>query len=145
MKLDELLRARGLKRVDAAKATGYDKPMISRLTTGYCLPNTQKLATLCELLDCGVLDLYERGEVDLLKCGRKGSGNAVATREKRNASTCWKFTVRVPNSLREQFTDKVIRAAGYPSYAAWLCSMMQQTIEKATLPVAADKVAKNKK
>ena len=77
MKLDELLKARGLKRVDAAKATGYDKPMISRLTTGHCLPSAQKLTTLCELLDCGVLGLYERGEVDLLKCGRKGSDNAV--------------------------------------------------------------------
>ena len=87
MKLDELLKARGLKRVDAAKATGYDKPMISRLTTGHCLPSAQKLTILCELLDCGVLDLYERGEVDLLKCGRKGSAEwASEGEQKRKAS-----------------------------------------------------------
>lgn len=55
--LAERLHRRGLK---------VDKPYMSKLERGYYLPNMETMRALCEELNCGPLDIYDKAEIDLL-------------------------------------------------------------------------------
>lgn len=70
MRLRERREKVGTQR-DFAKAIELqgiklDKPDVSRLESGKYLPTVDMLRAICKVLECEVLDIYDKEEVDLL-------------------------------------------------------------------------------
>lgn len=66
MKLKERITVRETTQKDLAENIGYTEADMSRVVNGHVLPTPEKMTAICRELECGVLDIYDRREIDLL-------------------------------------------------------------------------------
>ena len=80
----------GVRKADAR----VDKPLLSKIVNDICLPNRVTLKSICNVLQCEPLDIYEKDEINL--AGRRTSQNKDTTTEDLTAKT---FTILPSNSI----------------------------------------------
>ena len=51
----------GVRKADAR----VDKPLLSKIVNDICLPNRVTLKSICNVLQCEPLDIYEKDEINL--------------------------------------------------------------------------------
>lgn len=107
-----------VRRVDPR----VDKSLLSKIVNDVCLPNKPTLEGICKALSCGVLDLYDPREIDLLpQTNDTTASNAVATatektRARRQENDFYNLTVEIPRDVAERvFSKSALRKLGYLS------------------------------
>jgi hypothetical protein len=93
-----------------------DKPLLSKFVNNVCLPTPPQLDAICGALNCTVVELYDRSEVDLLK---DAPPEAVKkrNRSKRNAareSKIYNLTVELDREVAERVLNpEALKQLGY--------------------------------
>jgi DNA-binding Xre family transcriptional regulator len=107
-----------VRRTDAR----VDKSLLSKIVNDICLPTRPTLDSICKSLSCGVLELYDVREVDLVpKTDDLTASNAVATRRKdrggkSHGENIYNLTVEIPRDVAERvFAKSALRKLGYLS------------------------------
>lgn len=121
MKLKERITERETKQKDLAENVGYSEFDMSRVVNGYVLPTPEKMTAICRELECGVLDIYEKREIDLLPKEEK----RVRVRNSRGYNLC----VFIPEAYRYDL-PAAISAAGHKTFYDWLKPYIEQTIKE---------------
>lgn len=63
MKLKEQITSQGLTYRQVAKAVGIDKYQLSKFANYVCLPTPEQANSLCNVLNCNILDIYNKKEL----------------------------------------------------------------------------------
>lgn len=121
MKLKERINELELLQKDLADNVGYSEFDMSRVVNGYVLPTPSKMTAICRELECGVLDIYERREIDLLPKEEK----RVRVRNSRGYNLC----VFIPEAYRYEL-PAAISAAGHKTFYDWLKPFIEETIRE---------------
>lgn len=108
MKLKELRASKGLQQRHLADLIGKSVPMMSYIENYLFLPIPETLKKICEVLDCDVLDIYEKNEIYI-------SAQKRAKTETKETPSVYKLSVRLPNEAREKFTQENLEKCGYHS------------------------------
>lgn len=118
MKLKEKRNEFNIEQADLAKRVGTNAPMISCFEHYKCLPTPDMLKTICEVLRCDVLDIYESDEI-YIKVTK--SNNCTSTKSKE--SKTYRLTADLPNYAREILNLKNLEKCGYHSLKdfIWHC------------------------
>ena len=121
MRLKELLKEKKIKQKELGTAIGYDEAEMSRVVRFRVLPTPSVMNKLCAKLGCGVLDIYEKKEINLLpKESRKEH-----IRNSRGYNLC----VFIPEAYRYSLPAALSRG-GFKTYYDWLAPYIKETIEK---------------
>ena len=104
MNLKFYLTKTRLSQRELAEKLGTSEPMISKFSNYKCLPVPEDMKKLCKVLDCNVLDIYEKNEITFIE---KKPKRAIADLSE------YKLTVHLPNEYRELFEPKTLRKLGY--------------------------------
>ena len=119
MKLKEKAKERKIKQKELGAAVGYDESEISKIFHGRLLPTPEKMKAICEKLDCGVLEIYKRAEIDLLPKKK------AQIRNSRGYNLC----VFIPEQYRFSLPE-ALSAGGYKTYYDWLKPYIEETVRK---------------
>lgn len=119
MLLKELLARQGKQQNDLAKYLNLDKEQISKIANYVCLPTPEQARLICEFLNCNILDIYNKKEIDLIlgckKSNRVQDNNLYYRLSVRlNKSGC--------NCLKPQYLIKL----GYKTQKEWVLECMEQ-------------------
>lgn len=88
-----------------------DKSLLSKIVNDICLPTKPTLDSICKTLRCGVLDIYDPHEINLLPDNTDCAGvNAVATaRNSRgglsHGDNVYNLTVEIDRRTAERITQ----------------------------------------
>lgn len=105
----------GTSQQQIADIIGVRRTMISELENNNILLPPDKMQLLLNHYDCKIEDIYPR---DTLKQIIKIYKPTPAPRQ--HTSQQYKFTVRVDNSLINDFTLQNLASCGYKNYTDWL-------------------------
>lgn len=110
-----------IHRVDSR----VDKSLLSKIVNDVCLPVPKVLNSICDYLQCDVLDIYDKNEIDLLNDTNKSNqnnGSIVAATYKKDrggkshGDNVYNLTVEIPRDLADRiFNKKSLRKLGYLS------------------------------
>lgn len=121
MKLQDRRRECGIEQADLASRVGTNAPMMSNFERYKCIPIPKMLEAICKELNCGIEDIYERGEIYLsIREDKKDKSLCVTARRE---PAVYKFSVRLPDEARKTFTQENLEKCGYHSLKdfAWHC------------------------
>ena len=121
MKLKERINEKEMLQKDLADKVGYTELDMSRVVNGYVLPTPAKMGAICKALDCGVLDIYDKKEIDLLP--------KVEKRERVRNSRGYNLCVFIPEAYRYDL-PAAVSAAGHKTFYEWLKPYIEQTIRE---------------
>lgn len=79
-----------------------DKSLLSKIVNHIVLPTKQQLKTICEFLNCHVLDLYSTNEIDLISVSR----NIEIEKKKKSKSNKYNLHVELDRKLAERVLSK---------------------------------------
>lgn len=105
----------GVRRFD----NRVDKPLLSKIVNGICLPNKPTLNGICKTLSCDALDIYDKRELDLIPSDTSTSPGNInhytqKTRRRRVDNHFYNLTVELPRDIAERVFDKAsLRKLGY--------------------------------
>lgn len=101
-----------------------DKSLLSKIVNDICLPTKPTLDSICKTLRCGVLDIYDPHEINLLPDNTDCAGvNAAATaRNSRgglsHGDNVYNLTVEIDRRTAERvFAKSALRKLGFLSRA----------------------------
>lgn len=94
------------KRIDAFQVSKYENFV--------CLPTPEQLKALCDALQASVLELYDRGDIDLLP-GRAKAQKGADGHRSGQVRKCFRMDKR----RAEWFSLDKLRFCGYNSYQSW--------------------------
>lgn len=120
-KLKEQLKAKRIKQKELGKMVGYDESEMSKIVGNRVLPTPQKMTAICKALDCEVLEIYDRLEIDLLP--------KVPSREKVRNSRGYNLCVFIPEAYR-YILPEALSAAGHKTFYDWLKPYIEQTVSE---------------
>lgn len=121
MKLKERITERETTQKELAENIGYTEADMSRVVNGHVLPTPAKMTAICRELQCGVLDIYDKREIDLLPKEEK----RARVRNNRGYNLC----VFIPEAYRYDL-PAAISAAGYKTFYDWLKPFIEETIRE---------------
>lgn len=122
MRLKEIIKEKKVKQKDLGAAIGYGEADMSRVMHYLVLPTPEKMKKICEVLGCGVLDIYKKSEIALLP---KGEVRKERIRNSRGYNLC----VFLPEAYRYSLPAALSRG-GFKTYYDWLAPYIKETIEK---------------
>lgn len=133
----------GVRRSDPR----VDKPLLSKIVNGICLPNKPTLDGICKALSCDVLDIYDRRELDLIPSdtpvatpSEGVNPHTQRTRRRRADNPFYNLTVEIPRDVAERVFDKEsLRKLGYLS----VTDFVRHAVDK--LAARLDKIEANEK
>lgn len=123
MNLQKLRVEAGLSQPVLANKVSISVPMLSNFENYKCLPIPKTLQEICAVLDCGVLDLYDRDEIYILQKRKRTEQQGPKT---------YKLTVTLPNNLRILLTQKNLELCGFTSLKDFImecCRKFEQKLE----------------
>lgn len=125
MNLKFYLKKTEISQKELADQLGTSEPMISKFSNYKCLPIPEDMKKMCNILQCNVLDIYDKDEITFIERKPK---RAVAD------LSIYKLTVHLPSEYRELFEPKTLRKLGYHN--------LVDLIEKLVIPKLQRKKAK---
>lgn len=111
MKLKEVRASKGLQQRHLADLIGKSVPMLSYIENYLFLPIPETLKKICEVLECEVLDIYEKDEI-YIKPKR-------VTKAKESPDV-YKLSVRLPNEARDKLTQANLEKCGYKNLTDYI-------------------------
>lgn len=118
MLLKELLAKANLQQKDLVKALGQDKYYISKIANYKCLPTPEQASIICKMLNCNILDIYNKNEIDLLKGVKKASRN-------QDDNLYYRLSVRLNKSGCNCLKLENLNKLGYKTIKEWVLDCMQ--------------------
>lgn len=119
MKLKAKAKERNVMQKELGEMVGYDEAEMSRIFNARVLPTPEKMTAICKALDCEVLDIYERKEIDLLPKKK------ARIRNSRGYNLC----VFIPEQYRFSLPE-ALSAGGFKTYYDWLKPYIEETVRK---------------
>lgn len=106
MRLRQLLKIKNINQKDLAKKLGLGEPMLSKFSNYLCLPVPGTMKQICKELNCDVLDIYDKEEIEF-----------IAHKKKRTAEQmdCYRLTVNINKNFRKYFEKENLKKLGYDS------------------------------
>ena len=111
MKLKETREAQGLTQRAFARQIGSPVPDYNKIERGRFLPTPELMGRICRALGKKPLELYERGEIDLLGALKTAPGRRGGDRHKYHARKVY----RVPEEFAKPFPADFWPTLGYAS------------------------------
>lgn len=110
-KYKAILAEKDLLQKDLAAQIGISAEETSKLARGKILPTVKNLKKICALLEVKPLDIYTKGEIDLLSVGKSNE-----PLEPQN----YRFSVRLPREWCEVLLDEdKLKKCGYRDKTHW--------------------------
>lgn len=132
MRVFEAITETGVTCKQFAKTLSCDRYVLSRIVGGKVLPTVPLMREICQGLDCGPLDLYDREELALETClGPNGQPVATAhSAVKRKRRLCVNKHYRMSCGDAEKLR-RAVKKLGYRCESEWFAVVVKEVIEKA--------------
>lgn len=132
MQLREKMHEQGLSGVDLVKAlcmagSRMSEAAFSFLKNGMVLPTPQDAKMLCELLQCGIFELYDREEIDFSALVAQEEKEPFCAAEKRGARKEAKIQFRIDDAALNFFNSGALARLGYRNKTEWFREMVRNT------------------
>ncbi len=147
----EIIAERGLKHKDIVATLNksnpnIDKPLFSKFVNDVCLPNIKTAEDICNLLQCGIFDLYDLEEIDLPILGTKKKN--PSTRGIRgnlsHGEHVYNLTVTIPREInRRLFSKKSLELFGYLNKSEMVRAMLDAKMAELEVLEAKEKATQD--
>lgn len=118
MLLKELLKKNNIQQKDLALILNLEETHISNLTNYKCLPTPNQAFKICELLNCNILDIYNKNEIDLILGTKKASRN-------NDDNLYYRLCVRLNKSGCNCLKIENLQKLGYKTMKEWVLDCME--------------------
>ena len=118
--------------VTMLQAAGYrmDISLFSKMENDLCLPTPPTADKLCNLLGCGIGDIYQPHELDFSQCSENAKNSPFDGRKRRETRTNRKMQFRLTEYALQVFASGALEACGYRSQTEWFYECVRQLEEK---------------
>lgn len=123
MLLKEILKSRNIEQQELAEKTNIDKWQISKIVNYRCLPTPEQATKICEYLDCNILDIYNKNEIDLIKGAKKASRNETD-------KLYYRLSVRLNKASCNCLKRENMKLIGYKTIKSWVEECMNDLKQK---------------
>ena len=123
MLLKEQLQKRSISQKELAEHLGIDKMQMSRLANYKCLPTPEQAKSICKYLDCNILDIYNKKEIDLIMGCKKASRN-------QDDNLYYRICVRLNKSSCNCLKIENLSKLGYKTIKSWVVDCVNDLQEK---------------
>lgn len=132
MQLREKMHEQGLSGVDLVKAlcmagSRMSEAAFSFLKNGIVLPTPQDAKMLCELLQCGIFELYDREEIDFSALDVRVGRERFCALKKQDEGKGAKIQFRMDETALNFFNSGALAQMGYSSKTEWFREMVRNT------------------
>ncbi len=117
MRLKEQIINQGLTYKQVAQAVGIDKYQLSKFANYVCLPTPEQANSLCNVLNCNILDIYNKKELTF-KMPPKSHESI------NNGKEYYNLHVRLDKDCCNFFIKENLIKLGYKNIAQWLYDCM---------------------
>lgn len=121
--IKEHLQRKNILQNELAKILEMDKYQVSKIVNYKCLPLPEQADKMCELLDCNILDLYNKKEIDLINGVKKASRT-------QNDNLYYRLSVRLNKASCNCLKLENIKLVGYKTQKEWVLDCMEELKER---------------
>lgn len=118
MLLKELLKKNKLQQKDLADILRVDEPYVSNLANYKYLPTPEQANKICTFLNCNILDIYNKKEIDLILGTKKASRN-------NDDNLYYRLCVRLNKSGCNCLKIENLHKLGYKTMKEWVLDCME--------------------
>lgn len=118
--------------VTMLQAAGYrmDISLFSKMENDLCLPTPPTADKLCNLLGCGIDDIYQPHELDFSQCCGSTKNSPFDGLKKRDTRTNRKMQFRLTEYALQVFTSGALAICGYRTQTEWFYECVRLLEEK---------------
>lgn len=118
--------------VTMLQAAGYrmDISLFSKLENDLCLPTPPTADKLCNLLGCGIDDIYQPHELDFSQCCGNTKNSPSNGLKNLKGRTERKMQFRLTTYALQVFTSGALEVCGYRTQTEWFYECVRQLEEK---------------
>ena len=114
-----MLAKNNMQQKELAEIVGISPQQMSKLANYKCLPTPAQANTICETLQCNILDIYNKNEIDLILGTRKASRN-------QEDNLYYRLSVRLNRSSCNCLKPQNLNKVGYKTIKAWVIDCMKE-------------------
>ena len=119
MLLKEMLHNQNKMQKDLAQILDTDKQYISKLANYKCLPTPEQAQKICTYLNCNILDIYNKKEIDLILGTKKATRNT-------DSIFYYRLSVRLNKSSCNCLKIENLRRLGYKTQKEWVIECVNE-------------------
>ncbi len=119
MLLKELLIKNNIKQKEMAKELNIDKEHMSKISNYKCLPTPEQAKKMCNFLDCNILDIYNKKEIDLILGCKKAKRN-------QDNNLYYRLSVRLNKSGCNCLKQENLNKLGYKTLKSWVLECLEE-------------------
>lgn len=123
MLIKEYLNKQNKQQKQLAEALSIDKRDINKIVNYKCLPLPEQAEKICEFLDCNILDIYNKKEIDLVKGTKKASRN-------NDSELYYRLSVRLNKAGCNCLKLENLQKLGYKTLKEWVLDCMEKLREQ---------------
>lgn len=123
MLLKEILKNKNIEQQELSDKTNIDKWQISKICNYKCLPTPEQAYKICDVLDCNILDIYNKSEIDLINGVKKASRN-------KTDNLYYRLSVRLNKASCNCLKLDNIKLLGYKTIKDWVLDCMKDLKQK---------------
>ena len=112
-----MLQSKNKQQKDLAELLQADKSYISKIANYKCLPTPQQAKAICEYLECNILDIYNKKEIDLILGTKRASNN-------QDSMFYYRLSVRLNKSSCNCLKIENLKLLGYNTIKEWVVECM---------------------
>ena len=118
--------------VTMLQAAGYrmDISLFSKMENDLCLPTPPTADKLCNLLGCGIDDIYQPHELDFSQCCGSTKNSPSSGLKNLKGRTERKMQFRLTEYALQVFTSGALEVCGYRTQTEWFYECVRQLEEK---------------
>lgn len=118
--------------VTMLQAAGYrmDISLFSKMENDLCLPTPPTADKLCNLLGCGIDDIYQPHELDFSQCCSSIKNSPFDGRKRHETRTNRKMQFRLTEYALQVFASDALELCGYRTQTEWFYECVRQLEEK---------------
>lgn len=118
--------------VTMLQAAGYrmDISLFSKLENDLCLPTPPTADKLCNLLGCGIDDIYQPHELDFSQCCSSTKNSPSNGLKNLKGRTERKMQFRLTKYALQVFTSGALEVCGYRTKTEWFYECVRQLEER---------------
>ena len=113
-----------------AEGQRVDVSLFSKMENDLCLPTPPTADKLCNLLGCGIDDIYQPHELDFSQCCNNTKNSPFDGRKRRETRTNRKMQFRLTEYALQVFTSGALEVCGYRTQTEWFYECVRQLEEK---------------
>ena len=123
MLLKEYLKRENIQQKELANILNIDKVQMNEIANYKVLPLPEQADKICECLNCNILDIYNKNEIDLVKGVKKASRN-------KTDNLYYRLSVRLNKSGCNCLKLENLQILGYKTIKEWVLECMDNLKER---------------